>query len=156
MMTDSEPIDPEQAMRAALDEARRAGEHGEVPIGAILIGGGRMVARAHNETIAAHDPTAHAEIVTIRRAATAAGNHRLPGTTLYVTLEPCVMCFGAIVQARIESVVYAADDPKGGGTRLYRDARARGILHGRLEVTSGLLADEAGRLLIDFFRERRA
>lgn len=146
---------PEQAMQAALDEAHRARDRGEVPVGAVIVESGRILARAHNETITSRDPSAHAEIVAIRRAAAAAGNHRLPGTTLYVTLEPCMMCFGALLQARVETLVFGARDPKGGGLELFRQARERGILHGTLEIIEGVLAEEAAALLTGFFRERR-
>jgi tRNA(adenine34) deaminase len=148
-------MEPEEAMRAALDTARQGHDRGEVPIGAVIVEEDRILAGAHNETIMARDPSAHAEIVAIRRAADVAGNHRLPGTTLYVTLEPCMMCFGAIIQARIDRLVFGARDPKGGGLDLYHQARERGILHGELEIIEGVMAEEAGALLTEFFQEKR-
>ena len=140
----------------ALEEARRAEATGEVPVGAIVVLDRRVVARAHNAPIARHDPTAHAEILAIRAAAEALGNYRLTGATLYATVEPCVMCCGAIVHARIGRLVYGAADPKAGGVaslyRLLDDAR----LNHRVTVTAGVRAEECGALLTAFFRDRRA
>jgi tRNA(adenine34) deaminase len=141
---------------AALDEARRAAAAGEVPVGAIVVVDGRVIARAHNAPIARHDPTAHAEILAIRAAAETLGNYRLTGATLYTTVEPCVMCCGAIVHARVARLVYGAADPKAGGVaslyRLLDDAR----LNHRVAVTAGVRAEECGALLTTFFRDRRA
>jgi tRNA(adenine34) deaminase len=144
-------------MRLALREAARAGRSGEVPVGAVLVGaGGEVLARAHNRPVAASDPTAHAEVVALRRAARRLGNYRLPGTTLYVTVEPCAMCAGALVHARVARVVYGAPDPKGGAARtLYRlldDPR----LNHRAEVVGGVLEGECRDIMKEFFRERRA
>ena len=142
-------------MRLALDEARLAAEAGEVPVGAIVVRDGRVLARAHNAPIALHDPTAHAEVLALRAAAREAGNYRLTGATLYVTIEPCVMCCGAIVHARLARLVYGADDAKGGAVRslhrLLEDPRA----NHRVEATAGLLAAECAAQLTDFFRTRR-
>jgi len=143
-------------MRLALREAARAGRAGEVPVGAILVNaGGEVVARAHNRPVAASDPTAHAEVVALRRAARRLGNYRLPGTTLYVTVEPCSMCAGALVHARVARVVFGAADPKGGAARtLYRILDDPRLNH-RAEVVGGVLEDECREIIRRFFRERR-
>ena len=143
-------------MRLALREAARAGRAGEVPVGAILVNaGGEVVARAHNRPVAASDPTAHAEVVALRRAARRLGNYRLPGTTIYVTVEPCSMCAGALVQARVARVVFGAADPKGGAARtLYRILDDPRLNH-RAEVVGGVLEDECREIIRRFFRERR-
>ena len=144
-------------MRMALDQAQAAADAGEVPVGAILVdpASGEVISTGANAPIAAHDPTAHAEIVAMRRAATALDNYRLTGLTLYVTLEPCAMCAGAISHARIGRVVWGADDPKGGavlhGPKLFEQP----TLHSRPKTEGGLLADEAAALLRGFFRARR-
>ncbi|MBU1346249.1 MAG: tRNA adenosine(34) deaminase TadA [Alphaproteobacteria bacterium] len=144
-------------MRMALDLAQAAADAGEVPVGAVVVdeATGRVVSTGANGPVAAHDPTAHAEIVALRAAALATGNYRLTGLTLYVTLEPCAMCAGAISHARIGRVVWAADDPKGGavvhGPRLFEQP----TLHSRPTVEGGLMADESAALLKGFFRQRR-
>lgn len=141
-------------MKAAFDEARCAAAEAEVPVGAVLVLGGRLVASAHNRTVADGDPTAHAEILALRAAASACGNHRTGGV-LYVTLEPCVMCMGAAVQARVERLVFGATDPKAGAAvslfRLGEDVR----LNHRFRVDGGVLSDDCARLLSEFFRRRR-
>jgi len=142
-------------MRQALDEARAAERRGEVPVGAVLVRGGECVARGGNRTIADCDPTAHAEIIVLRQAARAAANHRLEGTTLYVTVEPCAMCAGAIVQARVARVVYGADDPKGGAFRSCFQVLASPLVNHRVEVTPGVLASDCAALLQSFFAARR-
>jgi tRNA(adenine34) deaminase len=144
-----------QFMQLALAEARASGEAGEVPIGAILVREGTVLARAGNRTIRDNDPTAHAEIVTIRETARLLGNYRLTGTTLYVTLEPCTMCAGAIVQARIPRIVYGADDPKGGAYRSCFEILTSPKLNHKVDVTAGLLALESASLLQTFFSSRR-
>jgi tRNA(adenine34) deaminase len=145
----------ERIMDLALDEARRARAAGEVPVGAVLVRDGAVLACAHNRPIALRDPSAHAEILALRAAASAAGNYRLPGTTLYVTLEPCIMCAGALLQARIARLVFGAADPKGGGAvslyRLLDDAR----LNHRVAVTGGIRAAACAELLSGFFHEKR-
>jgi tRNA(adenine34) deaminase len=143
-------------MGLALREAARAGRAGEVPVGAVLVDGeGAVIARGRNRPVAGCDPTAHAEVVTLRRAARRLGNYRLPGTTLYVTVEPCAMCAGAIVQARVARVVFGAKDPKGGAVRtLYRLADDPRLNH-RAEVIGGVLEEECRQLMQRFFRERR-
>ena len=147
------PVPP--PMRRALDLARQAAEAGEVPIGAVIARGDEIVAHAHNEPRASHDPTAHAEILAIRRAAAALGQERLDGCDLYVTLEPCAMCAGAIVHARIARLYYAAPDPKGGavehGARVFEQ---RQCLH-RPEIYSGVGESESAELLRSFFRAKR-
>jgi tRNA(adenine34) deaminase len=141
-------------MRRALEEARRARDAGEVPIGAVVVAENVVVATGRNRPIGARDPTAHAEIEALRAAARTLGNYRLPGATLYVTLEPCLMCVGAIVHARVETVVYAAPDPKGGAVRSVLDVGSLPLNH-RVAVVAGVLAEEARTLLQTFFRERR-
>jgi tRNA(adenine34) deaminase len=142
-------------MRDALDEARRGATAGEVPVGAVVVVGGEIVGRAHNAPIALVDPTGHAEILALREAAAKVGNYRLTGATLYATVEPCVMCCGAAVNARITRVVYGARDPKAGAVeslyRLLDDAR----LNHRVEAVGGVLADESATLLREFFDRRR-
>ena len=143
-------------MRLALRAAARAARAGEVPVGAVLVdAAGTVVARGHNRPVAAKDPTAHAEIVTLRRAARRLANYRLGGTTLYVTVEPCPMCAGAIVLARVARVVYGAADPKAGAARtLYRIIDDPRLNH-RAEVVGGVLAEECAAALREFFRARR-
>jgi tRNA(adenine34) deaminase len=147
--------DDQVFMQAALDEARAAAGRGEVPVGAVLVMEGRVVARAGNRTIADCDPAAHAEIVALREAGAAIGNNRLLGATLYVTIEPCTMCAGAMIQARVARVVYGADDPKAGAVRSCLSVLDHPQLNHRVEVTSGILQDEAASLLRDFFAARR-
>jgi tRNA(adenine34) deaminase len=142
-------------MRLALDEARAAGARGEVPVGAVVAIEGRVVARAGNRTIADRDPTAHAEIVALRAASRAIGNYRLPGAALYVTIEPCAMCAGAMVQARIARLVYGADDPKGGAVRSCFQILDHPALNHRVEVASGALAEDCAAAMQAFFAARR-
>jgi len=142
-------------MNAALDEARAAAAQGEVPVGAIVIVDGHIVGRAGNRTIVDCDPTAHAEMVALRQAAQAVGNYRLLDAALYVTIEPCAMCAGAMVQARIARLIYGADDPKGGAVRTCFSILDHPQLNHRVDVTSGVLATEAAALLKDFFAVRR-
>lgn len=142
-------------MREAIAEARESERRGEVPVGAVLVRSGECVARAGNRTLAECDPTAHAEIVALRAAALAAKNHRLEGVTLYVTVEPCAMCAGAIVQARVDRVVYGADDPKGGAFRSCFAVLTSPMMNYRVEVTPGVLAEECAGLLQAFFAARR-
>ena len=142
-------------MRLALDQARAAAAAGEIPVGAAIVLEGRIVAQAANRTIADVDPTAHAEIVALRAAASAIGNHRLAGATLYVTIEPCAMCAGAMVQARISRLVYGADDAKGGAVRSCFSIFDHPQINHRVVVTPGVLADDSAALLKDFFAARR-
>lgn len=142
-------------MLAALAEAHQAAQRGEVPIGAVLSLDGRIIARAGNRTIADCDPTAHAEIVALRAAAMKLENYRLLGATLYVTIEPCAMCCGAMIQARIARLVYGADDLKGGAVRSCFSVLDHPQLNHRVEVTSRVLADDAAVVLKTFFSARR-
>jgi tRNA(adenine34) deaminase len=142
-------------MRLALREAERAAEHDDVPIGAVLVHDGELVAGAHNERELRQDPTAHAEVIALREAARLAGSWRLLDTVLYVTLEPCAMCAGAIVLARVGRVVYGATDPKAGACGSVLDVLAEPRLNHRPVVGGGLLAPECGGLLSDFFASRR-
>jgi tRNA(adenine34) deaminase len=142
-------------MRFALEEARAAAAAKEVPVGAVLVIEGRVIARAGNRTIADQDPTAHAEIVALRAAARAIGNYRLLGAALYVTIEPCAMCAGAVVQARIARLVYGADDPKGGAVRSCLQVLDHPALNHRIEISSGVLAAESAAVMQSFFAQRR-
>jgi len=142
-------------MRAAIAEAQAAGTRGEVPIGAVVVAENRILGRGGNRTITDCDPSAHAEIVALREAAKAAGNYRLPGTTLYVTIEPCAMCAGAMVQARVARLVYGADEAKGGAVRSCFSMFDHPHLNHRVEVASGVLREEAVALLQSFFAARR-
>ena len=143
-------------MGLALAEARKAWAAGEVPVGAVVVKDGEVIAAGFNQPIGRHDPTAHAEIVALRAAADKLGNYRLPGCELYVTLEPCVMCSGAMMHARLARVVYAAPDPKTGVCGSILDLFALEQLNHHTEVVGGVLADEAGGMLKGFFAERRA
>ena len=147
---------PERYMGLALLEARKAWEQGEVPVGAVVVKDGEVIATGYNQPIGSHDPTAHAEIVALRAAAEKLGNYRLPGCELYVTLEPCIMCSGAMMHARLARVVYAALDPKTGACGSVVDLFAEAKLNHHTEVVGGVLAEEAGSLLRSFFAERRA
>jgi tRNA(adenine34) deaminase len=142
-------------MREALDLARAAEAAGEVPVGAVLVREGEIIGRASNRPIETHDPTAHAEILALREAAAASGNYRLTGTTLYVTLEPCPMCAGALVHARVARLVYATADPRAGAAGSVFDLVRSDTLNHRMEVCAGVLADESRELLQGFFRARR-
>ena len=142
-------------MQEALAEARVAAVAGEVPVCAVLVYDGRIIARTGNRTISDCDPTAHAEIVALREAARILGNYRLTGTTLYVTAEPCSMCAGAIIQARINRLVYGCDDPKGGAIRSCFEVLSNPTLNHQVEITSGVLAEQCAALLQSFFTARR-
>jgi tRNA(adenine34) deaminase len=154
-MTAEQAADDGRFMDAALTEADRAAAAGEVPVGAVVVLDGRVLARGHNAPIAQRDPTAHAEIVALRAAARELGNYRLPGVTLYSTVEPCAMCCGAALHARIARLVYGAPDPKAGAVqslfRLLEDAR----LNHQVGVTAGVRAAECGSRLSEFFRTKR-
>src|SRR6266446_543523 len=148
-------VDDALYMGLALDEARRAGAEGEVPIGAVVVRDGRVIGEGHNRPIAAMDPTAHAEIEALRQAARKLGNYRLPGATLYTTVEPCPMCCGAVLHARLARVVYGAPDPKGGAARsLYRLLDDPRMNH-EVMVTGAVRSAECAALLSEFFRARR-
>src|SRR5687768_3176114 len=143
-------------MSLALDEARKAHEAGEVPVGAVVLLDGEVVGTGFNQPISAHDPTAHAEIVALRAAAERAGNYRLTGATLYVTVEPCLMCVGAMVHARIGLVVYGAAEPKAGAVVSMIRAHELPNLNHRLQVLGGVLEGECRDMMQGFFRSRRA
>jgi tRNA(adenine34) deaminase len=145
----------ESFMDAALEQARLARAVHEVPIGAVVVVGGEIFGRGFNRPIGAMDPTAHAEIVAMRAAATRVGNYRLTGATLYVTIEPCLMCVGAIVHARIGTLVYGAAEPKSGSVHSVVQAGALAGLNHRFEVVPNVRADECRELVLEFFRERR-
>jgi tRNA(adenine34) deaminase len=142
-------------MHLAIEQARAAAVRGEVPVGAIVVLEERIVSAAGNRTIADCDPTGHAEIIVLRAAASATGNYRLTGAALYVTIEPCAMCAGALVQARIARLIYGADDAKGGAVRTCMQVLDAGALNHRVAVTSGILADESAAVLQTFFAARR-
>ena len=142
-------------MRAALAEAERAAAVDEVPVGAAVVLGGEVIARGHNCSVIDNDPTGHAEIVALRAAAKSINNYRLNGATLYVTLEPCTMCVGAIVQARVGRVVFGAYDPKAGALGSVEDLSDSRALNHRFEVNGGLLAEASQKLLQRFFGSRR-
>ena len=145
----------EHIMRLALVEARAALEHEDVPVGAVIVRDGIVIARAHNQRELLKDPTAHAEILALTQASAALGTWRLTACTAYVTLEPCVMCAGALVQARIARLVYGATDPKAGACEsLYQVPQDQRLNH-RIELTPGMLAEECGELLREFFRAKR-
>jgi tRNA(adenine34) deaminase len=143
-------------MRRALHEALRAEMSGEVPVGAVVVLGGEIIGVGFNRVVSDHDPTAHAEVVALRQASARLANYRLPGATLYATVEPCAMCAGAAVLARVGRLVYGCDDPKAGAvSSLYKIATDDRLNH-RIELNSGVLAEECAALLRKFFRDRRA
>jgi tRNA(adenine34) deaminase len=148
-------MDDSEFMGLALDLAREAGAAGEVPVGAVVVMDGEVVGRGYNQPIGRHDPTAHAEIMALRDAATRLGNYRLPGSTLYVTLEPCAMCAGAIMHARIDRVVFGARDPKTGAAGSVIDLFAESRLNHHTSVSGDVLAEQCGSLLSGFFAARR-
>jgi tRNA(adenine34) deaminase len=148
-------VNDETAMREALEQARAAASHGDVPVGAVVVREGRVIARAHNERELRGDPTAHAEVLALRAAADAVGGWRLDGCTMYVTLEPCVMCAGAMQLSRIDRVVFGAPDPKGGATGTLYNVAADPRLNHEVDVTHGVLAEESSRLLSEFFAMHR-
>jgi tRNA(adenine34) deaminase len=143
-------------MRAALDEALRAGQNNEVPVGAVVVVDGQIVGTGFNQPIGAHDPTAHAEIVALRAAARHLGNYRLTGSTIYVTIEPCQMCVGAMVHARVARVVYGAVEPKAGAIESAMRAHEHSALNHRMTATGGVLEAECRGMIQKFFRERRS
>ena len=141
-------------MRRALAQARLARDSGEVPIGAVVVQGGRALAEGFNQPIRSGDPTAHAEVVALRHAAEVVGNYRVPGSTVYVTVEPCLMCVGALINARVKTVVYGVAEPKWGALVSLLDAAALRVNH-RVEIVGGVLEAECRQLLVDFFKSRR-
>ena len=147
---------PDKFMQLALEQARLAWAEGEVPVGAVVVKDGEVIAAGYNQPIGRHDPSAHAEIVALRAAAEKLGNYRLPGCELYVTLEPCIMCSGAMMHARLSRVVYAAPDPKTGACGSVLNLFEEQRLNHHTEVAGGVMAEEASSLLRAFFAERRA
>jgi tRNA(adenine34) deaminase len=145
----------ERWMRYALELARSGADAGEVPVGAALLLNGQIVGEGFNRPVSAHDPSAHAEMLALREAALRLGNYRLPGTTLYVTLEPCVMCVGAIIHARVSRVVFGASDPKTGACGSVVDLFSESRLNHHAEVLGGVLAEASAALLREFFAARR-
>jgi tRNA(adenine34) deaminase len=148
-----DPHDP--FMRAALDEARQGLVAGEVPVGAVIVLDGEIVGRGFNQPIGSRDPTAHAEVVAIRDAARALGNYRLVGTTMYVTIEPCLMCVGAMVHARVGTLVFGASEPKAGAVVSSCRAHELPSLNHRIDVVGGVLEDDCRAILQEFFKTRR-
>ena len=150
------PSGDERFMRSALTEARKGAREGEVPVGAVVVRAGQILARAHNRPIGSSDPAAHAEVMALRRAARKLGNYRLGGCSLYVTIEPCPMCAGAAVHARLQRVIFGAPDPKAGAAGSVLDVLRHPKLNHRVEVSGGVLERECGEVLRDFFRQRRS
>ena len=149
-------VTDQRYMRLAMDAAMRAQAVGEVPVGAVIVRQGEVIATGYNQPIARHDPTAHAEIAALRAAAEALGNYRLPGCTLYVTLEPCAMCAGAMMHARLSRIVFGASDPKTGACGSVVNLFAEEKLNHHAELVGGVLAEECGTMLSAFFAERRS
>jgi tRNA(adenine34) deaminase len=149
-------VDHQEFMRLALEQAAKAAAAGEVPVGAVVVADGRVIGAGFNRPISSHDPTAHAEVVAIREAATVLGNYRLTGATVYVTVEPCLMCVGAMVHARVELIVYGAPEPKAGALESMTKAHELPGLNHRLNAIGGVLADDSRTLLQAFFQARRA
>ena len=144
-----------QFMQQAIEQAQLAALAGEVPVGAVLVRDGQVISKAFNQPITHHDPSAHAEMLALRQAALAEQNYRLPGTTLYVTLEPCTMCAGAILHARVDRVVFGAPDPKTGAAGSVADVFSSKQINHQTSVEGGIMGDECGQLLRSFFKERR-
>ena len=144
-----------QYMQQAIEQAQLAALAGEVPVGAVLVRDGQIISKAFNKPITNHDPSAHAEMLALRQAAEAEQNYRLPGTTLYVTLEPCTMCAGAMLHARVDRIVYGAPDPKTGAAGSVVDVFASKQINHQTSVNGGIMAEECGQLLKTFFKERR-
>ena len=142
-------------MKIALEEAQKALEIDEVPVGAVVVLSHRIIGRAHNSPITGHDPSAHAEILALRQAAKSSGNYRLTGAELYVTLEPCIMCAGAIIQARLARVIFGALDPKCGAVASLYQVLSDNRLNHQVTVTGGILKEECGEIISRFFREKR-
>ena len=145
----------QQYMRMAIEQALLAAQSGEVPVGAVLVRDGQVISRAFNKPIGNHDPSAHAEMLALREAALAEENYRIPGSTLYVTLEPCAMCSGAMLHARIDRVVYGAQDPKTGAAGSVLDIFSSKQINHQTSVEGGIMSEECGQLLRDFFKGRR-
>ena len=145
----------QQYMRMAIEQAQLAAQSGEVPVGAVLVRDGQVLSKAFNKPIANHDPSAHAEMLALREAALAEENYRIPGTTLYVTLEPCAMCSGAMLHARVGRVVFGAPDPKTGAAGSVLNLFSSKQINHQTSVEGGIMGEECGQLLRDFFKGRR-
>jgi tRNA(adenine34) deaminase len=145
----------QQFMQQAIEQAQLAALAGEVPVGAVLVKDGQVIAKAFNKPITNHDPSAHAEMLTLRQAAQVEQNYRLPGSTLYVTLEPCAMCSGAILHARVDRVVFGATDPKTGAAGSVLDVFSSKQINHQTRIEGGIMSEECGQLLRSFFKERR-
>ena len=145
----------QQYMRMAIEQAQLAAQSGEVPVGAVLVRDGQVISKAFNKPIANHDPSAHAEMLALREAALVEENYRIPGSTLYVTLEPCAMCSGAMLHARIDRVVYGALDPKTGAAGSVLDLFSSQQINHQTSVEGGIMSEECGQVLRDFFKGRR-
>lgn len=150
------PNTDQDFMRLALEQAAAAEKLGEVPIGAVIVCDGKVIAGGHNRNLTDRDPTAHAEVVALREAARAVGNHRLGGCSMFVTIEPCAMCAGALVHARLDRLVYGAADPKAGAVASVMQVLNHPALNHRMEITSGVLEADCSDIMQRFFRERRA
>ena len=148
-------VDDQHWMLEAIVEAKKAGAAGEVPVGAVLVADGHIIGRGYNQTITTHDPTAHAEIIALRQAAAAIENYRLINTTLYVTLEPCTMCAGAMIHSRIGRLVFGAPEPKAGAVISQVQSLDQAFLNHVIEYSGGVLQADCAKLLTDFFRHRR-
>ena len=144
-----------QFMQQAIEQAQLAALAGEVPVGAVLVRDGQVISKAFNQPITHHDPSAHAEMLVLRQAALSEENYRLPGTTLYVTLEPCTMCAGAMLHARVDRIVYGAADPKTGAAGSVLDVFSSKKINHQTVIEGGVMGEECGQLLRDFFKERR-
>jgi tRNA(adenine34) deaminase len=144
-----------QFMEQALEQAQLAAIAGEVPVGAVIVRNGVLLSKAFNKPITNHDPSAHAEMLALRQAALSEENYRLPGTTLYVTLEPCTMCAGAMLHARVDRIVYGAADPKTGAAGSVLDVFSSKQINHQTVIEGGMMSEECGQLLRDFFKERR-
>ena len=144
-----------QFMQQAIEQAKLAAVAGEVPVGAVVVRNGEVISKAFNKPISTHDPSAHAEMLALRAAALSEENYRLPGTTVYVTLEPCAMCSGAMLHARVDRIVYGATDPKTGAAGSVLDIFSTKQINHQTHVQGGVMGDECGQILRDFFKERR-
>jgi tRNA(adenine34) deaminase len=144
-----------QFMQQAIEQAKLAAVAGEVPVGAVVVRNGEVISKAFNKPISTHDPSAHAEMLALRAAALSEENYRLPGTTVYVTLEPCAMCSGAMLHARVDRIVYGATDPKTGAAGSVLDIFSSKQINHQTHVQGGVMGDECGQILRDFFKERR-
>ena len=144
-----------QFMQQAIEQAHKAALAGEVPVGAVLVRDGQVISKAFNKPITNHDPSAHAEMLALRQAALAEQNYRLPGTTLYVTLEPCTMCAGAMLHARVDRIVFGTPDPKTGAAGSVIDVFAMKQINHQTTIEGGMMSEECGQLLRNFFKERR-